>query len=38
MIREKVGYGYNDLTIIPCKISEIRHRKECIVYKCKILS
>lgn len=32
MIREKVGYGYNDLTIIPCKISEIRHRKECNPY------
>lgn len=33
MIREKVGYGYNDLTIIPCKISKIRHRKECNPYK-----
>lgn len=33
MIREKVGYGYNDLTIVPCEISKIRHRKECNPYK-----
>ena len=33
MIREKIGYGYNDLTIVPCKISNIRHRKECNPYK-----
>lgn len=32
MIREKIGYGYNDLTIVPCKISKIRHRKECNPY------
>lgn len=32
MIREKVGYGYNDLTIVPCEISNIRHRKECNPY------
>lgn len=32
MIREKVGYGYNDLTIVPCEISKIRHRKECNPY------
>lgn len=33
MIREKIGYGYNDLTIVPCEISKIRHRKECNPYK-----
>ena len=33
MIKEKIGYGYNDLTIVPCKISNIRHRKECNPYK-----
>lgn len=32
MIREKVGYGYNDLTIVPCEISKVRHRKECNPY------
>lgn len=32
MIKQEHGYGYNDLTIIPCKISKIRHRKECNPY------
>ena len=32
MIREKVGYGYNDLTIVPCEISKVRHRKDCNTY------
>lgn len=33
MIREKIGYGYNDLTIVPCNISNIRHRNECNPYE-----
>lgn len=33
MIKEKIGYGYGDLTIVPCNISKIRHRKECKPYK-----
>lgn len=32
MIKEKVCYGYNDLTIIPSKISTVRHRKDCNPY------
>ena len=29
MIKEKIGYSYNDLTIVPCTISDITSRSEC---------
>ena len=32
MIINNVGYGYDDLTIVPCKISKINHRKDCDVF------
>ena len=32
MIIDKIGYSYNDLTIIPAEISEIKSRSECNPY------
>lgn len=32
MIDTKIGYGYNDLTIVPAKFSNISSRSECNVY------
>ena len=29
MIREEIGYSYNDVTIIPAEISEVGSRSEC---------
>ena len=32
MLKEKIGYSYNDLTIVPSVISNISSRSECDPY------
>lgn len=29
MIREQIGYSYNDVTVVPAEISEVKSRSEC---------